>query len=198
MARLTAAARKKLPSSDFKGPDRSFPIPDKNHARAALGLINKAPASARPKIRAAADKMLAKGGGGKMTVAQDMKYDKAHGIKEDSAKDKALDKKRGITEAMERKAGYKEAKGGGGVGTASLKTNLNTARNQGPGGVKQSPQVARIVPVTKTPPRPPMPTTSGGKPPTGGSKGSSGKAVMPNYAPRGGGGLPQPGYKGGR
>lgn len=58
MAKLTAKARKKLPASDFAGPDRSFPIEDKNHARAALGRINNAPASARPKIRAKADAML--------------------------------------------------------------------------------------------------------------------------------------------
>lgn len=58
MARLTAAQRKKLPASEFAGPDKSFPIPDKGHAKAALALINKAPAGARPKIRAAAEKEL--------------------------------------------------------------------------------------------------------------------------------------------
>lgn len=58
MAKLSAAARKKLPSSDFAGPGRSFPIPDKKHAKAALLLIEKAPASARPKIKARADSML--------------------------------------------------------------------------------------------------------------------------------------------
>lgn len=61
MARLSAAARKKLPKSTFAGPGRSFPIPDKKHARAALALIGNAPASARPKIRAKARAMLAKG-----------------------------------------------------------------------------------------------------------------------------------------
>lgn len=60
MARLTAAQRKALPASDFAGPGRSFPIPDKKHARAAEMLINKAPASARPHIRAEARKMLGK------------------------------------------------------------------------------------------------------------------------------------------
>lgn len=58
MARLKAAARKALPASDFAGPGRSFPIPDAGHAKAALGLINHAPASARPKIRARAEAML--------------------------------------------------------------------------------------------------------------------------------------------
>ncbi len=59
MAKLTAAARRKLPSSVFAGPDRSFPVQDKGHAKAALGRINNAPPAARPKIRAAAKRMLA-------------------------------------------------------------------------------------------------------------------------------------------
>lgn len=60
MARLNTAARKALPSSTFAGPGRSFPIPDKGHAKAALGLINNAPASARAKIRSRAEAMLHK------------------------------------------------------------------------------------------------------------------------------------------
>jgi len=32
MATLTTAARKKIPSSKFAGPDRSYPIEDKQHA----------------------------------------------------------------------------------------------------------------------------------------------------------------------
>lgn len=63
MAKLSAAARDKLPSKTFAGPGRSFPIPDKNHAKAALALIRHAPASARPKIRARAHAMLGKGHG---------------------------------------------------------------------------------------------------------------------------------------
>lgn len=64
MARLTAAKRRSLPSSTFAGPGRSFPIPDKDHARAALALIRHAPASARPRIRARAEAMLHKGASG--------------------------------------------------------------------------------------------------------------------------------------
>lgn len=60
MAKLNAAARRALPSSDFAGPGRSFPIPDRGHAIAALGRINNAPAGARAKIRARADAMLGK------------------------------------------------------------------------------------------------------------------------------------------
>lgn len=36
MAILTTAKRKKLASSQFAGPDRSYPIPDASHARNAL------------------------------------------------------------------------------------------------------------------------------------------------------------------
>ncbi len=32
MAELTTKARKKLPASDFAGPDRSYPVEDKRHA----------------------------------------------------------------------------------------------------------------------------------------------------------------------
>ncbi len=38
MARLTAAARAALPASDFAGPNRTFPVEDPTHARAALSL----------------------------------------------------------------------------------------------------------------------------------------------------------------
>lgn len=61
MAKLTSKARKALPSSTFAGPGRSFPIPDKKHARAAIMLSGKAPPAARPKILAAARAKL-KGG----------------------------------------------------------------------------------------------------------------------------------------
>ena len=42
MAKLTSAARKKLPSKDFAGPGRSFPVNDKAHATAALRLVGRA------------------------------------------------------------------------------------------------------------------------------------------------------------
>lgn len=58
MARLKAAQRRALPDSTFAGPDRSFPIPDAGHAKAALGLIGPAPPAARPKIHARAEAML--------------------------------------------------------------------------------------------------------------------------------------------
>ncbi len=36
MAKLTAAARKKIPAAKFAGKDRSFPVEDKTHAREAI------------------------------------------------------------------------------------------------------------------------------------------------------------------
>lgn len=58
MAKLTTEKRNALPASTFAGPGRSFPIPDKGHAKATLGLIGNAPPAARPKIRAQAHAML--------------------------------------------------------------------------------------------------------------------------------------------
>ncbi len=37
MAKLDAAARKKLPKSSFAGPGTSFPVNDAEHARLAIG-----------------------------------------------------------------------------------------------------------------------------------------------------------------
>lgn len=44
MAVLTTQQQHNLPSSTFAGPGRSFPIPDKNHAKAALSLVGRAEA----------------------------------------------------------------------------------------------------------------------------------------------------------
>ncbi len=66
MAKLSTAKRKSLPAKEFAGPGRSFPIPDKSHARAAksgasraerVGNISKAE---QAKIDAAANRKLGK------------------------------------------------------------------------------------------------------------------------------------------
>lgn len=62
MAKLTLRARAKLPNSAFAGPHRSFPVQDRGHAWAALKLVGKAPAGARPAIRARAHAVLARSG----------------------------------------------------------------------------------------------------------------------------------------
>ena len=49
MSVLTAARRNKLPASTFAGPGRSYPIPDENHAKAAL---SRASANAGPSLKA--------------------------------------------------------------------------------------------------------------------------------------------------
>jgi hypothetical protein len=51
MAKLTTKARKKIPTSEFAGPDRSYPIADKSHARNALARASGKPVEAR--VRAA-------------------------------------------------------------------------------------------------------------------------------------------------
>jgi hypothetical protein len=53
MAKLTAKTRNALPSKDFAGPDRSYPIEDESHARNALSRVsqNGSPA-VKAKVRA--------------------------------------------------------------------------------------------------------------------------------------------------
>jgi hypothetical protein len=41
MAKLNAAKRNALPSSDFAGPDRSYPDQDESHARNALSRVSQ-------------------------------------------------------------------------------------------------------------------------------------------------------------
>ena len=61
MAKLTQKARAKIPSSQFAGPGRSFPIPDAAHARAAIMLSKFAPDPAA--VKAKAEAKLKKGKG---------------------------------------------------------------------------------------------------------------------------------------
>lgn len=59
MARLTTAQRNALPASDFAGPNRSYPINDAAHARAAKSRASQfASAALRKKVDAKANKML--------------------------------------------------------------------------------------------------------------------------------------------
>jgi hypothetical protein len=66
MAKLTSGQRNKLPSADFAGPGRSYPMPDKSHAANAkaratqevkAGKLSSGEAS---KIKAKANKVLGK------------------------------------------------------------------------------------------------------------------------------------------
>lgn len=54
MARLTSKERKSLPSGDFAGPDRSFPMQDKTHIEDAVRMEKFASPSTRAKINARA------------------------------------------------------------------------------------------------------------------------------------------------
>ena len=66
MAKLTTKKRKALPKSDFAGPDRSYPVEDKAHARNAKARASemehkgKLSPSAKSKIDAKANKVLGK------------------------------------------------------------------------------------------------------------------------------------------
>ena len=66
MGLLTTKARNALPKSKFAGPDRSYPVNDKNHARNAIArstqMVNAgklAPSTAQ-QIKAKARKVLGK------------------------------------------------------------------------------------------------------------------------------------------
>lgn len=67
MAKLTAAARKKLPASKFAGPDKSYPVNDASHAANAKARATQAVKAGRmskaqeAKIDARANKVLGKG-----------------------------------------------------------------------------------------------------------------------------------------
>ena len=59
MAKLTTKARNKLSASAFAGPDRSYPIEDKAHARNAKARASEyASPSLKAKVDRAADKVL--------------------------------------------------------------------------------------------------------------------------------------------
>lgn len=66
MAKLTAAARKAIPTSKFAGPDRSYPIEDRAHAANAkaratqMVKAGKLSSSTAARIRARANKVLGK------------------------------------------------------------------------------------------------------------------------------------------
>jgi hypothetical protein len=53
VAKLTAAARKKISGKNFAGPDRSYPIEDASHARNALSRVSQHGSSAlKARVRA--------------------------------------------------------------------------------------------------------------------------------------------------
>ncbi len=54
MARLTSRARKALPTGDFAGPGRSYPIENAAHARNALSRVSQyGDAELKARVRAA-------------------------------------------------------------------------------------------------------------------------------------------------
>ena len=66
MARLTTAERNALPDSAFAGPNRSYPVEDAGHARAAKSRAAQfASAGLKAKVDAKANKVLGKGSAAK-------------------------------------------------------------------------------------------------------------------------------------
>jgi hypothetical protein len=63
MARLTPKGRGKIPTSKFAGPGRSYPVEDKTHAKAAIGLAAMHHSPNEKSIDAKAERVLHKGGG---------------------------------------------------------------------------------------------------------------------------------------
>jgi len=64
MAKLTAKTRAKIPTSKFAGPDRSYPIQDRAHARNAKARAAQfASPALKARIDAKADRVLGKGKG---------------------------------------------------------------------------------------------------------------------------------------
>lgn len=67
MAKLTAAGRKKIPTKEFAGPDRSYPVENKSHAvdakARAKEMLDKGHISRAEynKICAKADRVIGKG-----------------------------------------------------------------------------------------------------------------------------------------
>ena len=72
MAVLKAAERNALPGSTFAGPHRSFPIPDENHARAALSMAHNAadPSEIRAAVHRKFPEVGARAMGGSVSAGQ--------------------------------------------------------------------------------------------------------------------------------
>jgi len=65
VAKLTKAARAKIPASKFAGPGKSYPVEDKKHARAAIGLAAMHHSPNKASIDRKAEKVLRGGKRGK-------------------------------------------------------------------------------------------------------------------------------------
>ena len=62
MTKLTPKGRAKIPTSKFAGPGRSYPVQDKGHAKAAIGLAAMHHSPNEKSIDAKAERVLHKGG----------------------------------------------------------------------------------------------------------------------------------------
>lgn len=64
MAKLSTKARNALPASAFAGPNRTYPVPDKSHARNAKARAAQfASPALKKRVDAKANTVLKRGGG---------------------------------------------------------------------------------------------------------------------------------------
>jgi hypothetical protein len=88
VARLTAAERKRIPTKEFAGKGRSYPIPDKGHAKAAIVRAKEYHPADEATIIRRARKKLGKTRGGK-----------AEGLRSNPRADKPKRGRGGLTKA---------------------------------------------------------------------------------------------------
>lgn len=105
MTKLTTKQRKKLHKSEFAGPDKSYPIPDRSHAANAKARASQAVNAGRmsksqeEKIDAKADKVL----GEKHSKKEEMKESKAHKAMEMKVGKKAMSDEKKEKKKTERR-----------------------------------------------------------------------------------------------
>lgn len=133
MARLTAAERNALPDSDFAGPNRTYPVEDAGHAKAAKGRASE---FAGPALKAKIGrKVRAKFGfadGGNVKKDSENEKEAEGSAAEEKGESKA-------EERAEKRAG-KDRKGfsDGGIASARDKLNLKpTPGDEGPANDKR-------------------------------------------------------------
>lgn len=125
MARLTAAERNALPDSDFAGPDRTYPVEDAGHAKAAKGRASE---FAGPALKARIGRKVKarygfKDGGSAMARKR---------LKEGSAAEEAGESP--AVERAEQRKGFSD----GGIAQAADKLNLRpTPGDEGPANDKR-------------------------------------------------------------
>lgn len=69
MGKLTKAGRDAIPTSEFAGPNRSYPIQDRGHAKAALSFAGRKGGAIKERVDAAVHRKYPDMGGGSKRAA---------------------------------------------------------------------------------------------------------------------------------